>query len=276
MLGDGPSAARLLELAASCRPYLELLPDAVLSHTTAARLHGMPLPPSYRHEPVLHLARSPNKPVSRRRYVRCHRLALLPGEVVFPTPGLRLTSPLRTWFDLAGVLTLPDLVAAGDWLISEHQRNFGTRRHAVVSLEELRGYVHARRQVPGVQRARRALELMRVGVDSPPETHLRLMLHSAGLPAFVPNLPLLDESGHPVVWVDLGCEAYRTCVEYDGGHHLSRDQQTRDNHRDLLVAELGWHQVKTGAADLRLGGAWVAAKVKRGLALGGWTDTEVA
>ncbi|MSR98729.1 hypothetical protein FYJ28_07800 [Arthrobacter sp. BL-252-APC-1A] len=64
------------DLTARARPYLELLPDAVLSHTTAARLHGMPLPALYRHESVLHLAREPAKPAARRRHIRGHRLAL--------------------------------------------------------------------------------------------------------------------------------------------------------------------------------------------------------
>lgn len=260
-----------VDFAASCRPYLGLLPDAVLSHTTAARLHGMPLPASYGRDPVLHLARPPEKPAARRRNIRCHRLALGPDDVVSPCQGIRATSPARTWFDLAGMLALPALVAAGDWLVSEHGRSYGSPRVAVVPLADLQEYVLGMRRVPGIRMARRALDLLRVGVDSPQETYVRLMLHHAGLPEFGPNLPLLDASGRPVVWTDLGCPAYRTCVEYDGEHHLTREQQLRDHNRDLLVRELGWHQVKISIGDLRRGSGWVAAKVGRGLRLGGWT-----
>ncbi|MER2133549.1 MAG: hypothetical protein ABS910_02580 [Arthrobacter sp.] len=265
---DGDGAA---DLAARARPYLQLLPDAVLSHTSAALLHGIPLPPSYCTEPVLHLARAPEMPACRRKHVRCHRLALSPGDVVHPLPGIRLTSPARTWFDLAGVLPLPALVAAGDWLVSGRGRSFGYPREAVVALEELRAFVDQLLGLPGIRTARVAVDLLRTGVDSPQESYLRLMLQKAGLPEFRPSCPLLDEAGRPVVWADLGCPQFRTCVEYDGAHHLTREQQLRDHNRDLLVRELGWHQVKISSSDMARGSRWVAAKVARGLKLGGWT-----
>ncbi|MCC3297200.1 endonuclease domain-containing protein [Arthrobacter caoxuetaonis] len=258
------------ELAASCRPYLELFPDAVLSHTTAARLHGIPLPPSYRNESFLHLTRPPNAASTTRRHIRSHRSRLEDFDVVQPAPGLRLTSEARTFADLARILDLPDLTAAGDWLVSEHGRSYGQVRHAVLGLEELRSYVNGLRWIPGIRTARRALDLVRVGVDSPPETYLRLMLHDAGLPEFRPNMPLLDAAGRPVLWTDLGCPEFRTCVEYDGAHHLTPKQQMKDHNRDLLVSELGWHQVKVSAVDMRRGSAWVAPIVARGLRLGGW------
>lgn len=263
-----------LSLAAACRPYLELLPDAVLSHTTAARLHGMPLPPSYRNEPVLHLTRPADSASTTRRQVRCHRRKLAKSDVVRPVPGIRVTSPARTFTDLAGILPLPDLVVVGDWLVSEHERSYGRVRRAVVPLEALQAYVYALRWVPRIRTVRRAVDLVRVGVDSPPETLLRLLLHDAGLPEFRPNLPLLDSTGRPVVWTDLGCPEYRTSVEYDGAHHLTREQQLRDHNRDLLVSELGWHQVKISADDMRRGNHWVAGKVARGLRLGGWAAGE--
>ena len=265
--GDAGDAG---DLASRARPYLDLLPDAVLSHTTAARLHGMPLPPSYRNESVLHLTRPSVSADTTRRQVRCHRRKLGTSDVVRPVPGIRVTSPARTFTDLAGILPLQDLVVVGDWLVSEHERSYGRVRRAVVPMETLQGYVSGLRWVPHIRTVRRAVELVRVGVDSPPETLLRLLLHDAGLPEFRPNLPLLDSTGRPVVWIDLGCPEYRTSVEYDGAHHLTREQQLRDHNRDLLVSELGWHQVKISADDMRRGNHWVAGKVARGLRLGGW------
>ena len=267
--GDGPAEGPA-ELAARARPYLQLLPDAVLSHTTAALLHGIPLPAQYRNEAVLHLARERSAAATTRRHIRCHRLKLTETDVVRPSEGIRATSPARTFVDLAGILPLPDLVAAGDWLVCEHGRSYGQVRGAVVAMEALRRYVYSVRWVPGIRTARAAVDLVRVGVDSVPESHLRLLLHDAGLPEFRPNLPLLDGMGRPVVWCDLGCQEFRTCVEYDGEHHLTREQQLRDHNRDLLVSELGWHQVKISALDMRRGPGWVAGKVSRGLKLGGW------
>lgn len=263
-----------VEIATSCRPYLQLQPDAVISHTTAARIYGMPLPQAQSKEPVLHLTRPAGSAAPRRRHVVGHRLTLAPDEVLCPVPGLRVTAPARTWLDLASILRPDDLVAAGDWLISELRRHFGQPRIPLVPLPVLQAYIGQAPRVAGIRKARAALELLRVGVDSPPETYLRLMLSRAGLPPFTPNLPLLDETGYPVAWTDLGCREYRTCVEYEGAHHLTREQQTADHHRDLMVAELGWHQVKVNAADMRQGGPWVAAKVMRGLLLGGWERPE--
>lgn len=111
---------------------------------------------------------------------------------------------------------------------------------------------------------------MRVGVDSPPESWLRLLLHHAGLPEFVPNFPVMDRNGLPVVWTDLACARFRTCLEYDGGHHLTPEQQSSDHQRDLATAEAEWVQVKIAREDFRRGKEFVVAKVRRGLLLGGW------
>ncbi|WP_237685402.1 endonuclease domain-containing protein [Arthrobacter sunyaminii] len=90
------------------------------------------------------------------------------------------------------------------------------------------------------------------------------------MPDFVPNYPLLNAQGHPVVWTDLACERFRTCLEYDGGHHLSPEQQHSDHRRDLFTAEAGWHQVKISKEDMRRGKTAVLTKVQRGLRMGGW------
>ncbi|MCC9205471.1 endonuclease domain-containing protein [Arthrobacter sp. zg-Y769] len=261
------------DLAAGCRPYLELLPDAVISHGTAARLHGLALPRRVAEEPLLHLSRSPACGPPRRRHICGHRLLLASNEVT-QVYGLPVTTVARTWLDLAGMLSVEELVIMGDQIVSEHQRTFGTPRRPLVPLEELRDLVKHRSGVPKVRRSREALEYVRVGVDSPPETRLRLMLaKQADLPEFIPNVALLDEYGQPQVWADLGCPEFRTCLEYDGAHHLTPEQQARDHYRDLRTAELGWNQVKISRTDLTQGSSWVAAKVRRGLTMGGWTPS---
>ena len=137
-------------------------------------------------------------------------------------------------------------------------------------LGELRNYVWSKAGLRGLSRLRAAVDLMRVGVDSPPETRIRLLLGRADLPEFTPNTAILDETGHPALWVDLGCRQYRTCIEYDGAHHLSPAQQSLDHHRDLLTHELGWHQVRLNKFDVAQGPAWVVGKVRQALARGGW------
>ncbi len=177
--------------------------------------------------------------------------------------GLRVTSMERTWLDLATQLSLDELVVAGDQLVSEHQRNFGRRRLPKVPLQELSAYIGGKSATAGLARARRALKLLRVGVDSPPETRLRLILQRWGLPEFVPNTPILDETGDPQIWADLGNALFRICIEYEGAHHLTTAQQGRDHERDYTTAQLGWIQVKINKADMRAGEDWQGAGAAR-------------
>ncbi|MCQ1947886.1 hypothetical protein [Arthrobacter sp. zg-Y1116] len=185
--------------------------------------------------------------------------------------GLPVTSIARTWLDLAGMLSPEELVVMGDQIVSEHHRNFGTPRVALVPLADLREFIEGKARNAHVRKCRSALERLRVGVDSPPETRLRLMLLAdPELPEFLPNVAICDAAGEPQVWADLGCQEFRTCLEYDGAHHLTPEQQARDHYRDLKTAELGWIQVKISKADFAQGQHRIRAKVLRGLALAGW------
>jgi hypothetical protein len=123
-----------------CRPYVVLLPGVVVSHTTAARIHNLPLPARLETDAAIHLSRAPTEAAPRRRGVQGHRLALDASEVL-PVAGIPVTSVARTWRDLAGLLTLDELVVAGDHIVSEYRRSFGPPRLAIVSLAELTAYV---------------------------------------------------------------------------------------------------------------------------------------
>ncbi|WP_427135490.1 hypothetical protein [Pseudarthrobacter sp. S9] len=94
--------------------------------------------------------------------------------------GVRVTSPERTWLDLAAALALDDLVAAGDALVSEHGPEVPAPREATSSICALNRIVPDHGGARNIRRAREALGLIRVGADSPPETHLRLALVRPG------------------------------------------------------------------------------------------------
>lgn len=253
-----------------CRPYTELAPGSFLSHTTAAIIHGMPLPQWCNPESVLHLSRAAGSPAPRRRGVIGHRLALQPGDVV-DHHGVALTSPARTWVDLAGLLKLEDLICAGDYLVCSHQRSFGEVKRAIIPLADLGHFLDRHRGLPGIRAARDAFSRLRVGVDSPPETLVRLMVEDAGLPRFDVDWPVFDPTGGIAFWTDLANEEYRTCIEYDGAHHLTPEQQSADARRDAWAAELGWAQVRLNKLDLRQGSAWVTAKTASALRRQGWS-----
>ena len=98
-------------------------------------------------------------------------------------------------------------------------------------------------------KAREAAALIRPGADSAPETFLRLALAAAGLPE--PELQLRivpDDPFSPAA--DLGYRRQRVAIQYDGGHHLTREQQSRDNRRDESFNAAGWRYFKFNADDL--------------------------
>ena len=113
----------------------------------------------------------------------------------------------------------------------------------------------------GVEKARLALDEMRVGADSFPETFLRLALLDARLPE--PELQLrLDPEDTRSPAADLGYRRYRIALQYDGAHHLTRDQQSRDNRRDEAFRGAGWAYFKVNVDDLAEGFDSVIARIK--------------
>lgn len=184
--------------------------------------------------------------------------------------GVPVTTPTRTLLDLAALLTLDDLVAAADFLVCEHDRFFEEPKTAIVTASELRSYVDTKHRLRGLVNARQAMELMRIGVDSPPETKLRLMLGRSGLPEFTTNYVMRGQSHEVEVYPDLACEEYKVCGEYEGAIHETAEKQRSDARRDRRTRERGWLQVRIYNADMLRGDNWVVDKFARELRKRGW------
>lgn len=230
-------------------PLLEATPGGIASHSTAALLWGIPLPPWLAGSFDIHLSRDAAKNPPLRNGVAGHHSRFKPGEVV-NLRGLNVTSPLRTWLDLAAVLDLDDLVAAGDFLVCEHDRIFGPKRVPLVTLPEIQHAVRHEFRRRGIVKAREAAELIRVGSDSPPETRIRLSLERAGIPKLTLNFVIHDAADQDVSWPDLALPDWKISIEYDGGHHLTASQKRVDDARDLLLKKLGWRQLRITKAML--------------------------
>ncbi|MGY3567822.1 hypothetical protein [Sinomonas sp. RB5] len=236
--------------AAVVRPLQALLPDAVASFITAAKIWGFPLPLDAERDQTLHVTRPLETPGSTRPGVACHRMRLAARDVV-TIDGVLVTSRERTWLDLAGVLPFEQVVAIGDYLVCAHPPGFPAPREPWVPLERLRGYVSAQRRVRGLPAARRASGLVRVGADSVPETLLRLALVEAGLPEPTLNYVIRDPMGRAVAWPDQAFVALRFAIQYDGEHHRTAEQQALDNWRNRVVGDLAWDQLIVSGADVR-------------------------
>lgn len=172
-------------------------------------------------------------------------LALLADHEVATTPFGPATSLARTAVDLARGLGRPgvpveDLVAAVDALVR------GTTLTADAARQAVLGY----RRLHGLPTARRVVGLCRDGVDSPPETRLRLLLTGAGLPEPTTQCPVrLD--GRVVARLDLGWPDLRVGCEYDGDVHLAPEQVRADLRRHNLVRQAGWLVLQVDRHQMR-------------------------
>lgn len=235
------------ELSSAARALCAVTPEAWISHTTAARLHEMVLPPWCSGSDQLHLSKPRKLPGARRKGIIGHTVVAFPGEV--ETDGdLRISGRARTWLDLAHILNLDDLVCTGDQLIRIPRQEFEDRQTPYSTLVALRELVGRHRNLQGIVRARAALELMRVGADSAPETLLRLAMLDAGLPEPDLQVTLWPRPGAPSA--DAGYRSRRIALQYDGVHHLDEQQRQSDRRRDKAFEAAGWTVLVFTQADL--------------------------
>lgn len=256
--------------AAALRAYTDLDDTSVLASLSAAHVWGVPLPSGCGGDWRIHLARRRGSSFPRRSNVVGHLLSFLPDEVV-EYDGVRVTSPARTWLDLASGLAVQDLVAAGDYLACSHGDGFPRPRAALCSTDELRDVISRHRGMRGIKTAREAIELVRVGADSAPETHMRLALIDAHLPEPVLNHVLIDQWGVPQLWPDAAYPQWGIALQYDGGHHAEEEQYQRDIERQDRTLALGWLEVRVGKQHLEGDRPAVVRKVREALQSRGWT-----
>ncbi|MFJ3958220.1 endonuclease domain-containing protein [Arthrobacter sp. NPDC090010] len=252
--------------------YTEEDPGAAIMDLTAAEIHHMPLPSYSRGDWRVYLGRSRGRNRARRKNVVGRTVTFKEGEVVL-LEGLRITSPARTWLDLAGRLRLEDLVAAGDFLVCEHGPESPAPRRGICTVTDLEKVIERHSGMRGVKTARAAVALIRVGADSPQETALRLVLGEHGLPEPVLNHVLRTPDGRARVWPDLAYLEARLSIQYDGVHHEGSDQYRRDIRRQALTEQLGWREVRISKDDLEGRFPHAVTKIRRKLEESGWDSS---
>jgi hypothetical protein len=255
--------------AAALRAYTEIDDASVLAFASAARVLQAGLPVWLEQDWRIHVARRRGFSMPRRANVVGHLLTLLPDEVI-EHDGVRLTSPARTWLDLASILSADELVIAGDSLVCSHGPDFPRPREPLCGLEDLRAVIARHPGMRGVRTARAAVELIRIGSDSQPETRMRLSIVRGGLPEPVLNHVVTGIHGNPVLWPDAAYPAQRVAVQYEGSHHNEADQYARDIRRADITAEYGWLEVRVSKFDLAGDRPAVVGKVRAALQSRGW------
>lgn len=229
-----------ITLLTACRGRLLALSEgAVISHITAARLHGMPLPPALARARVVHVSVSTGTRAPEGRNTAGHQVALSPTDVD-SRHGILGTTPERTFCDLAGMLSLAQLVTVGDYLL----------RRRVVSRATLAAAVDAYPGRRGNALRHRALELLDERSESPKESELRVLLVEAAFPCPISNARVRDARGRFVARVDLSYPDLKIAIEYEGDHHRDKAQWRADLARRRRLEALGWIYLSVTQDDL--------------------------
>lgn len=154
--------------------------------------------------------------------------------------GCRVTSPLRTAWDLCRRLDATEAVVALDALAR-------AGRFAPADL------LARRDDEPGARGCRRLDAVVAAAdpcAESPPETRLRLQLIRAGLPRPEVQFEIRDEFGFVLARTDLAYPGPRVAIEYDGATHFTRQRREADLQRDTTLAGYGWQTLRVGRHDI--------------------------
>lgn len=230
-------------LLSRCRRFaLRLPPDVFFSHTTAARLWGMPLPPSATRDARLDISVAAGSRAPHAAGIRGHALAVGTTQVE-RLSDIRLTNPARTWCDLASILDLHDLVAAGDFVIQ--------RRLPIARRQELAAIARSFAGRRGATMIRTCLPLLSDRSESAPESVLRVILQLAGLPTAQVNHVLVDSVTGREMRTDLAFPEFMVVIEYQGDYHRTQRQWRADMTRRSRLEAVGWYVMEVNADDLR-------------------------
>ncbi|WP_394214029.1 endonuclease domain-containing protein [Brachybacterium vulturis] len=279
------------DLDAMCRALQQVVvPGAVLSHTTAAVLYGIPVP--HAADGRIGMLLSRRDPHTGRRTVSLRR------RRDDPSAGPRSETDLEQLGDAEVTLCIPRLhcrVPPGTRLsagphVSVHRMHPGrTRRvhglclsspgemllelaqhlehdEVVIALDHVLGpqesFGPLRRPMlrdrlapyegrRGYRSLLRALGDARDAVESPGETRTRLLLLRAGFPEPTPNLPVRDPDSGEIRRLDIAYPELKIAIEYDGDIHRSRNAWRQDQARQDSLESVGWTFRRLTMTDIR-------------------------
>ena len=174
------------------------------------------------------------------------REEVLPAREIAVVDGIRVSSPIRTAFDLGRRPPLVEAVVAVDAL--SRVGHFPPRDLITF------GYDHL--GAPGSRLLAAAIALADPLSGSPMETRIRLAMRVAGLPT-----PVLQHPVGPYA-LDLAYPELLLAIEYDGREHLTQERAMRDLIRQAYLTRAGWDVLRFRAVEVLRRPQWVAAQVR--------------
>ncbi|MFF2032307.1 hypothetical protein [Arthrobacter sp. NPDC058192] len=264
---DGPTSE--LPLSVRVRPFIEVNKRCAASHLTAVELLLLPRR-ARREEPQMHhIIRPEGEAHLNRPHVIVHRMKLYDDEITL-LDGIPITTPERTWLDMAEMLSVDELVAMGDNCVRVPRADFEGRDTPHCNITDLQRMIYRHKGKRGIRNAKEAIKLIRVGSDSPQETLLRLAIVRAGLPEPELNEPIITADGVRHQAPDLSYRKYKIGIEYEGEHHGEELQIERDIARSERYAQLGWREVRISKRHMHNDARAAVAKVRAALVQAGW------
>lgn len=232
----------------------DLATDAVVSHVSAAVLHGLPVWNVLLDR--VHVTR--NRGHGGRAGSRAHvHVAPLDVDEIQLVGGVAITSAARTIVDLARTVGFEQAVVIADAAL-----HLGH-----VTAAELDAALCRAKGWPGVPAARRVVAFADGRCESPGESRSRVAIARAGLPEPVLQWPVRTAAGDVLGFADFAWPELRTVGEFDGrtkygrllrpGETIEqavyREKLREDSFRseDLWVARWTWQEIHpfTRAAD---------------------------
>jgi predicted transcriptional regulator of viral defense system len=246
----GPAATEPLDSIEQHRGLVHatfplLAPDAVVSHTSAAVLHGLPLLATTLTR--VQLTRDEIPGGKARSAIQLHAASLDESDVVV-MDGIAVTSLPRTVADLARSLTFEQAVVPGDAAL-----------RLGLSRDEVEDCLLRMQRWPGVIQARRVTRFLDGRSESPGESRSRVGFLTSGLPSPQPQREVYDERGRLIGRTDFAWEQFRTLGEFDGKAKYGRllkpgetpdDAVYREKVREDALRGAGWQVVRWTWADL--------------------------
>lgn len=233
---------------------------------TAMRLWGLPVPALWRPGEPLEVAVPREHTPPRAAGVRGRRLDLERART-WRVGSAYVVDPIAAVFTAATSMTVAQAVCALDALVTDAANYPGllTGRPRV-TVGDITTRLEEWGRFAGCGTIRAALDLVRVGVESPKETETRLLMLAHGLPE-----PVVQHEVHDgsllIARVDLAYVQLRIAIEYEGdGHRTDRAQWRRDIQRERELVARGWVVIRLTQDDLRHGAPAFIAHVRRAIA----------
>jgi hypothetical protein len=243
-------------VAAAAAGWTALDRRGVLSHRTAAALHGLAIVGT---PGPTHLTAAPGLLRPRRTTDLRISTARLPVHHITTIHGLPVTTPARTVLDLARSSPYRDGVVVAESALRQARTERGELDRLLIDCWTW----------PGVRRAAQVVAFAGDRSDSALESVCRVVFAAAGLPAPEQQALLVDERDGWFARVDFLWERHRTVVEADGRGKYGRPADLwAEKLRQERIEELGYCVLRVTWAQATRQPTATVARVLRTFARG--------